>query len=256
MHMYIMYQFIVTQKTCQNCCRLTTDRYPYHPSMVYLHLFTYIWLILMVNVGKYMDATWDFHFRCHLDRDPRFCKLSVSRRMPLCNGLSLHHGAKLRPKLGVNWGQGRVAEFYGWNMIFVVYIYIYRWKVSTWDLSEILRCEPIRSIQVSMCFFCSAQLVTVFSSHCHPIACLDRDSWLFDHLCSDLLISGDELSATGFIPKVLKSIGFIQCRAWGVPDFPLWQIITHIICIIFVIMIYFSSFFYIYCAYIYILCIF
>ena len=139
-------------------------------------------------------------------------------------------------------------------MIFVVYIYIYHidGKVSTWDLSEILRCEPIRSIQVSMCFFCSSQLVTVFSSHRHPIACLDRDSWLFDHLCSDLLISGDELSATGFIPKVLKSIGFIQCRAWGVPDFPLWQIITHIICIIFVIMIYFSSSFYIYCAYIYI----
>ena len=26
---------------------------PYHSCMVYLHIFTYIWLISMVNVGKY-----------------------------------------------------------------------------------------------------------------------------------------------------------------------------------------------------------
>ena len=28
-------------------------QYPYHPCIVYLHIFTYIWLISMVNVGKY-----------------------------------------------------------------------------------------------------------------------------------------------------------------------------------------------------------
>ena len=35
--------------------------HPYTPCMLYLHIFTYIWLIFMVNVGKYsspMDASW------------------------------------------------------------------------------------------------------------------------------------------------------------------------------------------------------
>lgn len=93
------------------------------------------------------------------------------------------------------------------------------------------------------------QLMTVFSSHTPLHVWIGIPDCL---IISDLLISGDELSATGFIPKVLKNPSDSH-RAWEVPDFPsmtdnhLWYI-----CIIIVIMIHLWSSIYIYCAYIYI----